>query len=371
MLNTFSVVFRLDASAEIGTGHFMRCFTLAQELSARKASIHFIVRYLPEYFEERLKENGFKLTRLLRKNKIKTNELAHSSWLGVTQETDADQTLLVISEQVQLIVVDHYAISSIWESKLRAKTEKIMVIDDLADRYHDCDILLDQNLFKNGSDRYRKYVPSSCYTLLGPAYALLRNEFSIFREYVRIRSLPVKRLLILLGGVDQHNITSKVLLAVNELKISLEVDVVIGNQHPAVETISQQCKDKNYKLHVQPDNIAELMANADISIGSAGSTSWERCALGLPTICFTQAENQISIAENLEKEGIIINGGDGVVISVSGIQHILENLLNEPEKIIALSKKAMEIVDANGVKKVADIIFRVYCHENINTNIRS
>lgn len=357
MANTFSVVFRLDASNEIGTGHFMRCFTLAQELSTRGASIHFIARYLPEYFEEKLKENGFRLTRLPSENKAYNNELAHSSWLGVTQETDADQTLSVLSQQVQLIVVDHYAISALWESKLRAKAEKIMVIDDLADRYHDCDILLDQNLFKNALERYRTCVPSSCRTLLSPAYALLRNEFFIYKQYVSVRSAPVKRILVLLGGVDQYNLTSKVLLAVKNLNRSLAVDVVIGNQHPAVDIVSEQCTANNYELHIQPDNVAALMASADISIGSAGATSWERCALGLPSICFTQAANQIPIAENLEQEGIIINGGDGVTISVSGIQHILEDLLNDPEKLSSLSVNAMKLVDAIGVKKVADVIF--------------
>lgn len=371
MENPLSVVFRLDVSAKIGTGHFMRCFTLAQELSARQASIHFIVRYLPEYFAEKLKASGFRLTRLSIENKVNSNESGYSSWLGVNQETDADQTLSFLSQQVDLIVIDHYAISASWETKIRTKAKMIMVIDDLADRVHDCDILLDQNLFKNASERYRNCVPSTCYRLLGPSYALVRNEFFIFRKHVSVRSLPVKRLLVLLGGVDQYNITSKVLLALKELKISFAVDVVIGNQHPAMDIVSEQCKENNFVLYVQPDNVAALMANADISIGSAGSTSWERCSLGLPTICFTQADNQIPIAENLEQEGVIINGGDGVSVSVSGLQNILENLLNDSRKIKALSEKSMELVDAKGTKKVSDVIFRHYYRENIYTNLRS
>jgi UDP-2,4-diacetamido-2,4,6-trideoxy-beta-L-altropyranose hydrolase len=351
-----SVVFRVDASNEIGTGHFMRCFTLAQELSTRKALIHFISRYLPEYFADKLKESGFRLTRLPNGNKVYNKELAHSSWLGVTQETDANQTLLALSQKVKLIVVDHYAISASWESLLRAKAEKIMVIDDLADRLHDCDFLLDQNLFKNASERYRKYIPSSCITLFGPEYALLRNEFLIFRQKVTIRSAPVKRLLVLMGGVDQYNITSKVLYALKYSEKSLAVDVIIGNQHPAVDMVREICVANSYTLYIQPSNIAALMANADISVGSAGSTSWERCALGLPSICFTQAENQIPIAENLEQAEIIINGGDGIVISESGIQQIIEDLLNDPQKISALSSKAMKLVDAIGAKKVTDLI---------------
>lgn len=353
----FSVVFRVDASNEIGTGHFMRCFTLAQELATRQASIHFICRYLPEYFVDKLKESGFRFTRLPKGNEVHNNDLAHSSWLGVTQETDANQTLLALSKKVKLMVVDNYALSASWESLLRRKAEKIMVIDDLADRLHDCDFLLDQNLFKNASERYRKYISSTCTTLFGPNYALLRNEFLIFRQKVTIRSAPVKRILVLMGGVDQFNITSKVLYALEYAKKSFEVDVVIGIQHPAADMVREICVANSYRLYIQPSNIAALMADADISVGSAGSTSWERCALGLPSICFTLAENQIPIAENLEQAEIIINGGDGIMISASGIQQILEDLLNDPQKINALSSKAMKLVDAIGARKVTDLIF--------------
>lgn len=371
MANLKSVAFRLDASSEIGTGHFMRCFTLAQELSARGASVHFLTRQLPEYFADKLAASAFKLTRLPHENTEYTHELPHSSWLGVTQETDANHTLSALSQKVHLMVVDHYSISVPWENKLRAKAEKIMVIDDLADRYHNCDILLDQNLFENPSERYRNLVPSSCHTLLGPGYALIRNEFFVFRQRVNIRSAPVKRLLVLLGGVDQYNITSKVLRAVEELKESFSVDVVIGNQHPAANLVSEQCNTNGYSLYIQPDNVAALMAGADISIGSAGSTSWERCALGLPTICFTQAKNQIPIAENLESKGVIINGGDGICISVSVIKQILTDLLSDPAKITELSIKSMELVDAMGVKKVSDLIINDCYHDDIYTHIRS
>jgi UDP-2,4-diacetamido-2,4,6-trideoxy-beta-L-altropyranose hydrolase len=242
-----------------------------------------------------------------------------------------------------------------------------MVIDDLADRQHDCDILLDQNFFKNSSSRYTKIIPISSIKLLGPKFALLRNEFYEIRQQDNIRSSPAKRILVLLGGVDKYNITGKVLSAIQDLNEELYVDVVIGNQHPAAEIVIENCKTKNFSLYIQPNNIAELMAKADVSIGSAGSTSWERCSLGLPTICFTQADNQIPIAENLECEGVIINGGNGITATKLDILIIIKNLIYDSQKIKNLSSKSMALVDAMGVKKVSDVIYNLCQHENYDT----
>lgn len=351
-----AAVFRTDASSQIGAGHFMRCFTLAQKLASEGADIHFISRYLPDQFVEALLKKGYRFTHLPTSKTGYASELGHSHWLGVPQEIDVEQTLTALTGDVSLMVVDHYALDSFWEKSIRARTERIMVIDDVADREHDCDILLDQNLFKNAEERYKKLVPASCKTLLGPGYALLRNEFALLHRQAAVRSGEVNRILVLMGGVDKYNITSKVLTAIRRTGYDRAVDVIIGYQHPEAGMVGRQCKDYGYTLHRQPDNIAELMMNADISIGSSGSTSWERCCMGLPTICYTQAENQVPIAKGLEEEGVIVYGGDAIAAETAAIQLQLMQLIDAPHMISALSAKCMQLVDGLGVKKISRAI---------------
>jgi UDP-2,4-diacetamido-2,4,6-trideoxy-beta-L-altropyranose hydrolase len=369
MSNSFSVIVRVDASPEIGTGHFMRCFTLAKKLSEMNASIHFISRHMPKYFVSILKEANFQFSFLYSELGSNINELPHSAWLGVSQEQDALQTLSFLHELVDLIIVDHYALDAKWENYVRYRTKKIMVIDDLADRSHSCDFLLDQNFFFDAQKRYEDLVPSYCMKFFGPEFALLRDEFIFFREKAIVRDGNVKKILVLMGGIDKFNITFKVIQAINNLNYPIDVDVVVGKQHPALQVINDLCQNKSYRFFIQPNNLAQLMTESDISIGSSGSTSWERCAVGLPTICFTQASNQIPIADNLERFGIIVNGGSGVTASVDEISKTIKNVIDNPKLVKLLSKRSMNLVDALGVLKVAKSVYKLVHNENFYINL--
>jgi len=363
------IVFRVDASVSIGVGHFMRCLALADSFSKWGCKISFICRQLPDYLSLVLEDRLYNLVKLVEEESNWTiDNLPHSSWLGTSQDLDVKATIAAIGGHCDVLIIDHYGIDSKWEIAIRQWAACILVIDDLADRHHECDILLDPNLYTNPKSRYRDLVSENCVLLLGPQYAILRDEFSRVRQDVHIKDGVVKRILVLMGGVDCHNITEKVINSVFMLNSNIDVDVVVGREHPALESLGELCSKYKYNFHVQPDNLAMLMSMADLAFGSSGSTSWERCCLGLPTVCLTQAFNQIEIAEGLAKSGAIINLGDGISIQTTEIFSALEKLISEPEKVRDMSQKCLEIVDGLGIQKIFAELVKIKPHGYIDFN---
>ncbi|MDO8208674.1 MAG: UDP-2,4-diacetamido-2,4,6-trideoxy-beta-L-altropyranose hydrolase, partial [Gallionella sp.] len=289
------IVFRTDATGQIGTGHFMRCLTLADALKQRGAQIRFVSRDLPLHLRDMLAAKDVEFVSLESDlTPPVTGDLAHAHWLGASQKQDAQATIQALSDQSwDSLVVDHYALDARWESALRGTARQIMVIDDIADRQHDCDVLLDQNFYADMQTRYAGKVPSHCQLLLGPRYALLRDEFRRFRDQVKPRTGAVKRILVFFGGVDADNYTGRAIEALSEIDVSgFHIDVVIGAQHPRLAEIEGMCAANGFVCHVQTNRMAELMAAADLAIGAGGSATWERCCLGLPALAFCTADNQ-------------------------------------------------------------------------------
>ena len=345
------IAFRTDASSQIGTGHFMRCLTLAEALKKQGVDICFVSRNLPLHLSDMLDINSIQLITLsFHDTDTSIDELAHASWLGVSQEQDAQETVKSLSGQVcDWMVVDHYALDVRWESKVRPNVKKIMVIDDLADRHHDCDILLDQNYYADMQTRYNAKAPSHCQLLLGPSYALLREEFRALREQVKVRNGDVKKVLVFMGGVDADNYTFEAIEALAEVNAGLKVDVVIGAQHPFKEIIENTCVKHGYVCHIQTPYMAKLMAKADLAIGAGGSASWERCCLGLPSLLVALADNQIAIVKELSAISgcTYIDNGDEV-----NLKKRLTELIANPALTQKISANAFSIVDGLGVSKV-------------------
>jgi UDP-2,4-diacetamido-2,4,6-trideoxy-beta-L-altropyranose hydrolase len=352
---THHIAFRVDATNQIGTGHFMRCLTLADGLKQRGAHIRFISRELPMHLRVMLAEKGIELASLdSNARPSPTDDLAHAHWLGTSQAQDAQDTIDVLSDQSwDWLVVDHYALDSRWETMLRQTATKILVIDDIADRQHDCDVLLDQNFYADMQTRYTGKVPSHCELLLGPRYALLRDEFRQMHEQIMPRTGPVKKMLVFFGGVDADNYTGRAIAALSEINISdSHVDVVIGAQHPYRDQIKGACAQHGFICHVQTDKMAELMGAADLAIGAGGSASWERCCMGLPALLVALADNQISIAMDLDRYGACIYIGTAKSANTELMRNALTNLLNAPSQLRALSEKAYSLVDGMGADRV-------------------
>lgn len=315
---THLVTFRTDASLQIGTGHVMRCLTLADALAARGTQCQFICRAHEGNLIEFICGKGYEVHSLpagaiAGESSTGFNayapDLTHSHWLGATQGQDAEACASILATQhPDWLIVDHYGLDACWEHSLAPHYRKLMVIDDLADRPHSCDLLLDQNLGRKPQD-YGALVPAHCQLLIGPHFALLRPEFSAVRPYSlqrRDAQPTLRHLLITMGGVDQPNATGHVLQALKTCFLPQEsrITVVMGLTAPWLQDVRELAAQMPWPTEVviNVNNMAQRMADSDLAIGAAGSTSWERSCLGLPTLIVVLAKNQQSGAQALEAE---------------------------------------------------------------------
>lgn len=352
------IVFRTDASILIGTGHVMRCLTLAGELTRQGHECRFVCREHPGHLGDLIASKGHGLTLLppCNDNELDTQNSStdnYARWLGVPWQEDARQTLDALTPwKPDWLVVDHYALDAQWERQIADAVDKIMVIDDLANRHHECALLLDQNLGRVASD-YDGLLPVDCQRLIGSRYALLRPEFAAFREQSLKRRLhpELQRILISLGGVDRTNVTGQILeaLAESSLPGSIELDIIMGAAAPYLDEVRLQAAQLPFKAAVSVDvrDMAERMCLADVSIGAAGGTSWERCCLGLPAALIVLAENQVAGATALEASGAAVKVDDANQLGAT-LPSVLV-ALSELGRLERMSDAAAGITDGDGV----------------------
>jgi UDP-2,4-diacetamido-2,4,6-trideoxy-beta-L-altropyranose hydrolase len=343
------IVFRVDSSVQIGTGHVMRCLTLADELKKHGNSVMFICRMHEGNLCDFIESKGYQVLRLPRIQEEIEMLTNHSHWLGAHWLTDVSQTIQLMEDHqpVDWLIIDHYAIESNWEKAIRPYVKKIMVIDDLADRRHDCDVLLDQNYYLNMEDRYKHLVPNQTQVLLGPKYTLLREEFKKARLNLRERNGELKRILVFLGGSDPDNVTGMVLEGLQLIDfVNVEVDVVVGKSNLYKEQIRNICnRVTHFHFHCQVNNMAQLMANADLAIGAGGTATWERCYLGLPSLVIVIADNQAQVIRDLEEYGAVYNLGYKEEVHVENIVNALRKVMNHKEMLRKMTEKSMLLFD--------------------------
>jgi len=354
-----NIVFRVDSSIEIGTGHVMRCLTLADELKKQYSNILFICRDFDGHLKDLINEKGYSVV-LLPDFKFffkDSNDFSgYYNWLSSLWQQDANETINIINNnKLNWLIVDHYGIDYRWHNKLRDLTQRIMVIDDLADRKLDCDLLLDQTYGRKKQD-YFELIPNDCQMLLGAKYALLRPEFALFRSRAikkRKKSTSISNILITMGGMDINNVTSRVIKTLFSIKWYKKpsINVVLNGLAPHFDTVLKLAENPNLKVNIisNANNMAELMVKADLAIGASGSTSWERCSLGLPTLAICLAENQKDILRGLQKADahLVIDNEDNDIFQ--SIVYQLEQIQKTPQILQSMSKRAFDICDANGV----------------------
>jgi UDP-2,4-diacetamido-2,4,6-trideoxy-beta-L-altropyranose hydrolase len=358
------VAFRVDASSDIGSGHLMRCLTLAKSLKEAGFYVLFICRNIPMHLQilvqanynlKILKEDG---------NHSLIGTLAHSSWLCVSQEKDLDDSVKALQNHVwDWVVVDHYAIDHTWESKIKKNglVKNILVIDDLADRKHFCDVLLDQNLGREYGD-YAGLVTADCTLLVGPLYALVRKEFIALREssLLRRKSYKLKNILITMGGVDSLNISGQLIEALSRCMLpkDIAVTIVMGQSANCLSEVrlAVERSSLNARIVINAKNMGELMLEADLCIGAAGSTSWERCTLGLPAIVFCIADNQRSVVDALSKSGVALT----MQLNGNSIDPVaLSNKIAEASSLsYEMTEKSAAITDGEGARRVSFYLYR-------------
>ena len=280
-------VFRADASAEIGGGHAMRCLTLARSLEALGWRCGFAVN----------DEAGETVP-----------ALRHSDTLVLAAGENEPATLRRRwPEGVDWLIVDHYGRDAAWEAQCRGWAKAILALDDLADRAHDCDVLLDQTFGRRAED-YSGLTPAESRGPAGREFALLRPGFAAARRESlqrRTGAGGLRRLLVGLGATDPETHSRQVLAGISRSGLPLAVDVVLGAGARHLDDIRKLCATmpQDTTLHVDASDMPGLMARADLAIGAAGTTKWERCCLGLPSILVVIAENQRRIASSVSATG--------------------------------------------------------------------
>ena len=365
------IAFRADASLQIGSGHVMRCLTLAEALRGRGTECHFICREHPGHLLEVIRQRGFAVSALPAgvsgyQSSVEQGDPlpVHSAWLGCDWLTDVRQTSEVLSSfEPDWLVVDHYALDRRWETALQPHYQHLLVIDDLADRAHVCDLLLDQNLGREAPD-YADLVPKHCSVLTGPKYALLRPEFAALREYSlqRRRQPQLRNILITMGGVDQPNATGQVLGALKSCPLpnDCRVSVVMGLQAPWLKQVRAAAAEMPWptEVLVNISDMAQRMADCDIAIGAAGSTSWERCCLGVPTLMVVLAENQWHGAKALQSAQAAQLVGEVIDIEEQ-LPSKLSTLLTG-HSLERMGQMAAQITGGLGAARLTDILERLF-----------
>jgi UDP-2,4-diacetamido-2,4,6-trideoxy-beta-L-altropyranose hydrolase len=372
------VLFRVDASKYIGSGHVIRCRTLARSLLAYGVEIIFISRVfdgnliflLSDEFQVIQLPNACDQANSIKPQNYTDYSNDYDKWLGCSQEFDAAQTISYLKlsgiSSADWLVVDHYSLDSTWETKVSQYLSpsysarcSVLAIDDLANRCHSAQLLLDQNFYAEFTEhRYTNLICKSCKPLLGPNYALLSNEYSTLHNLIPIRT-SISRVIIYFGGVDADNNSLIALKAFDCQELAhICVDVILGIQNPN-HSIIQEVTDSlpHATLFAPQPSLAPLIARADLSIGAGGSTSWERACLGLPSIVYSLSENQEDLSQSAHDHGFI-----ELLENPCCSRHIRNSVINfmsNPTKLSTMSSIAHQMCDGAGSNRVAELMLHV------------
>jgi UDP-2,4-diacetamido-2,4,6-trideoxy-beta-L-altropyranose hydrolase len=335
------VAFRCDASAETGLGHLARCLTLADELKGRGAECVLVVGGAARH-KRRVTDRGHRFAAV---EPVGPGD----RWMA-----DAEATLALLPWRPDWLVADHYGLDRRWHQRSRSGCGRIAVIDDLADRPHDCDLLIDHNPGNLGCDRYEDLVPADAGRALGPRHALIGPAYCAMRGQARPRDGSVRRILLFITAGDDGGRTQAVLSRLKRGRwAETAVDVVSSTNNPRLPALISACGDRpGTMLHVDAGNLAEIASRADIAVGAAGGAALERCCLGLPTATLVIAPNQQPGALALERLRAVIcveDDADAVVAT-------LARMADEPGQLAALGHRGAFLVDGEGPGRVARLM---------------
>lgn len=332
-----------DADAEIGSGHLMRCFALAQSWKAIGGKVVFISKCENAHLVGRLRKENFKVIKI-------ENSYPHPANWETTES-------VLKNYPKAWCVVDGYHFDAKFHGLIRRDGNRVLVVDDMAHLdFYDADAILNQNI--NADELSYNCLPET-QLLLGTQYAMLRQEFLAWRDWQREIPQIARKILITMGGGDFHNQTLKAIRAIEHLKIeNLQVKAIIGASNPhfaelqkAVETSSV-----HIELIVGAENVAELMAWADVCVSAAGSTCWETAFMSLPSVLIVTAQNQTRIADGLDNRNFAVNLGWLSQVSEKDLPKILSEILFDKERRCEMSKMGHEIVDGHGAARLVELL---------------
>lgn len=349
------VVFRVDASMRIGTGHVVRCMNLATVLRGRGADVAFLCRDQEGHMGAELARESFAVHMLPAppRQPVDTCE-DYSEWLGVPVSQDADETITAMGDGADWVVMDHYGLNASWQLALRACTQRVMAIEDLSGRRHECDLLLDQNALDGGGADHAERAPGAR-LLLGPRYALLRREYALRRASLA----PDARregLLVFFGGTDPFDLAGFALSALSSPETArLPVTFVLGPNYPFGDRLRAVAAGRPGTTVLGPQShLAGLMAEAALAVGGGGITTWERMCLGLPAVVVSLAENQRPSCQALAGVGLIVYAGHFDEVTPRSFAKIVSQTVGDPQLMLKLALSGKHRVDGLGAIRVAE-----------------
>ncbi|MEW5728900.1 MAG: UDP-2,4-diacetamido-2,4,6-trideoxy-beta-L-altropyranose hydrolase [Pseudomonadota bacterium] len=326
------VLFRCDAGAGIGNGHVGRCMALAEALAARGWRAEFAGN-----------QAAGEVVAALGAGRFAFRELEDGASPAALGQAGTHGRIVV--------VIDHYGLDAAYETPLRSWAAAVVVLDDLADRPHDCDLLVDQTADRAAAD-YGTLVPPACRVMAGPANALLRTDFVRLRPQALARdpSRPVRRILVTPGGVDGLGVTPVILDGIDASGLQFAVEVVLGRR----ATTLNEVRRRQCVLHVDTPKMAELMARADLAVGAGGVGAYERCCLGLPSLAVRVADNQNGMISMLAAAGALVDLGAAGSLTAEAVAVALRGVVADSRARAAMAASAAAICDGRGAERVAE-----------------
>ncbi len=378
MNNDFiNIVFRCDASLEVGNGHLMRCRTLALKLReifnarvifiCQEANIKLLKIIQKEFNLLILKKNQYE------EEKYFSGSDRNFNWLYRKQKKDVylSKEILIKNniKNINLLVLDHYGIDKNWEDIFIKEwginqIGKIFVIDDLANRKHNCDFLLDQT-YKRKKIDYLNLLPNKVTFFLGSDFALIRDEFVKARKektHHNFRGKKLFKILIYLGEVGNNEIYFEILDGINKnIGYQFELTLIANLNFEVKDKLKNIFESKFQKIRFInfSEEIWRFMLDADISIGSAGSTTWERACIGIPSIVIVNAENQFEIGKALisANSSLVINHDENIINS---IYLNLKNLISDSKLNTELIQKSKKLCDGKGATRIVSKLKEIF-----------
>ena len=333
------IVFRADASEGVGGGHAMRCLILATAWAKEGWQVGFAVN-----------ARALSIVPALAGSAVDILVLNESD----TGRDEASALAARWPDGVALLVVDHYERDATFERSCRPWAAAILAIDDLADRRHSADFLLDQTPGREARD-YDGLVPPGCVMLLGGCYALIRPSFAARRTATARRErIRPRRLYVGFGATDTHGLSLLAIEAIARAGLDISVDVVMGAAARGIEAVKQAAAstDIDVAVHVQTEDVDRLMAEADFGLGACGGSALERCAVGLPCIGVVAADNQRLVAENLAAAGAVELVGAASELTVEVLAARIAVLARDVSRRRAMARAAASVCDGKGVERV-------------------
>ncbi len=369
---------RVDASLKMGTGHTYRMLTLAHKLKSKGHKVFFVSRKLKGNLIDFVR-NSFELLELPepKTNECNNTHCSHAKWLEVDYSKEINQSYNAIKahleqsgqQKLDWLVIDHYALEKEYQLAMQSLAVRCLQVDDLADRAHHVDILLDQNYYQQGSTRYDGLLPQETLRLCGPSFALLRDDFSLCRKQLEPyeERFAKHQVVLFFGGIDLANETSKALKGLLSVESQDHFHVIIGINNPHKDQVTTLCNkySDRVSLHVQVNNMTDFFASSYLYVGAVGATTWERCVMALPGLVCSVAENQTQLALEIDEANAHIYLGLNSKLHEIDYARAYSQLIANAELLKNQSKICEQLVDGDGAQTVVNRMEEMSNHDQV------